>query len=128
MKKILLLESDAALTESIELFLKYQKFCVCIANEYRLKCNISKFSPDVVLLGLPIRDNLINEMLSLVKKQNGKNIPLLILDDGNMMPSNLLKDFQSVKVLQKPFRLTDLLSNVIDLTEFNKQGKISDEN
>ena len=122
MKRVLIIEDNAAIRENTAELLELNKFSVLTAENGQTGFELAKTStPDIILCDMMMPDTDGRQFLKLVKEENSTaNIPLVFFSAGSLSPE-VQEQLVSGKdgYLKKPFTEEDLLNAV------RKAGAIS---
>jgi CheY-like chemotaxis protein len=125
MKRILIIEDNAAIRENTAELLELNRFSVLTAENGQAGFELAKTSvPDVILCDMMMPDTDGQQFLKLVKEDNiTANIPLVFFSAGSLAPE-IQEQLVAGKddYLKKPFTEEDLLRAV------RKSGLLSNTN
>lgn len=113
MKKVLVIDDDNELLQSIKTSLENKKFKVLVLSEgEKVITSAKSFKPDVILLdvylGKTYGVNICHELRS---KPETKNIPVVLL--SGFCKSDILEKCPADGLIQKPFTV-DALSEILN--------------
>jgi CheY-like chemotaxis protein len=125
MKRVLIIEDNAAIRENTAELLELNRFSVLTAENGQSGFELAKTSvPDIILCDMMMPDTDGRQFLKLVKEENiTANIPLVFFSAGSLSPE-IQEQLVTGKdgYLKKPFTEEDLLNAV------RKAGIISNLN
>jgi CheY-like chemotaxis protein len=125
MKRVLIIEDNAAIRENTAELLELNRFIVLTAENGQSGFELAKTSvPDIILCDMMMPDTDGRQFLKLVKEENiTANIPLVFFSAGSLSPE-IQEQLVTGKdgYLKKPFTEEDLLNAV------RKAGIISNLN
>jgi CheY-like chemotaxis protein len=125
MKRVLIIEDNAAIRENTAELLELNRFIVLTAENGQSGFELAKTSvPDIILCDMMMPDTDGRQFLKLVKEDNiTANIPLIFFSAGSLSPE-IQEQLVTGKdgYLKKPFTEEDLLNAV------RKAGIISNLN
>ena len=113
-KKLLVVDDESAIRESISLLLEEKGYKVQTANNGREGIRVfESFQPDLVLTDISMPDMEGIEFMRILRKRR-EGLPIIVMS-GNVVGAKFLKSaslFGAVATLQKPFSNKDLLKSI----------------
>jgi DNA-binding response OmpR family regulator len=112
-KQILIVEDDAAIMETLTIFLSYEGFRVLKAQNIKQAFNlIETTKPDLVLLDYMLQDDTAEPIVDFLRKRHPERIPILLLTAAeDPEGKRMLVDADAV--IPKPFDLDLLLQHIV---------------
>jgi CheY-like chemotaxis protein len=114
MKKILVVDDESAIRESISALLEEKGYEVRTANNGKEGFNVfEQFQPDLVMTDISMPDMEGIEFLKILRKKK-KDLPIIVMS-GNVVGTKFLKSANLLgasATLKKPFSNKDLLSTI----------------
>ena len=120
--KILIIEDEPALLETLKQFLESEKYIVETANDYILGIEkIGTYDYDCILLDIMLPNGSGRDILRKIKKQKKKD-PVIILSAKDSVEDKVLGlDLGADDYLAKPFNLMELHSRIKSTIRRNNQ-------
>ena len=120
--KILIIEDEPALLETLKQFLESEKYIVETANDYILGIEkIGTYDYDCILLDIMLPNGSGIDILREIKKQKKKD-PVIILSAKDSVEDKVLGlDLGADDYLAKPFNLMELHSRIKSTIRRNNQ-------
>jgi CheY-like chemotaxis protein len=112
MKRVLIIEDNAAIRENTAELLELNKFSVLTAENGQAGFELAKTTvPDIILCDMMMPDTDGRQFLKLVKEENSTaNIPLVFFSAGSLSPDDQAQLVAGKDgYLKKPFTEEDLL-------------------
>ncbi len=128
-KKVLTIDDNVAIVETLELFLKLQGFAVKGAHNGHDGLAVARdFMPDLVLLDVIMPGMTGHEVcISLKQDDRLKNIPVIFVTvEGKPEDISLGYSLGAVDYILKPFDLSDLHKRITFILESNNGHKRKD--
>lgn len=113
-KQILLVEDDAAIMDTLTIFLRYEGFEVRQARSVeRALAVLEDFRPELVLLDYMLLDDTAEKVVAVARERH-RGVPILLLTAADD-PTGKALALEVDGVVAKPFELELLLKSVLDL-------------
>lgn len=119
--KILILDDSAELLDALTLFLEEHSFEVRTAiSEILFKIELERFTPDVIILDVYIKNNVDGRNICRMIKSNSesRDIPIILMSASTELLKNY-KECNADAVINKPFDLSVLLTKVRTLAPYD---------
>lgn len=113
-KHILLVEDDAAIMETLSLFLRYEGYVVSKArNSEQANAFIKTGRPDLVLLDYMLQEDTAEPVVELLRSIHGPGVRVVLLTAADD-PVGKAQSVSADAVVAKPFELDFLLETIRD--------------
>lgn len=109
---ILLVEDDAAIRETLSMFLRYESFNVLCADSVRQANEILLSNrPDIVLLDYMLRDDTAEGVVLCLRRNWGNEVPIILLTAVDRARA-IGAEIGVSMVVPKPFELDQLMRSI----------------